>query len=239
MSAPSARSLAFRQGLSFVEIVLVESAVSHEAASPIAEFTVSEEPNTSVPKDQPVLEPPRLRARDLELHYAIDRFMVPLASEFLDASASSVDPYRPPPKKIEFVKENELVAVISPPPQRDRPKPTAREMLVKPSKVPIPVFRESGIVDKSVLVPLKTNQPPSYPLFEHQNGIEGRVVLRLTVEPDGSVSAVEVEQSSGVEGLDRAAIAAANAWLFEPSEAPMHARSQSLLAPIRFTITSE
>jgi len=46
---------------------------------------------------------------------------------------------------------------------------------------------------------------------------EGRVVLTVTVERDGSVSRAEVSESAGDEGLDDAAIAAARQWRFVPA----------------------
>jgi protein TonB len=47
--------------------------------------------------------------------------------------------------------------------------------------------------------------------------IQGRVVLRIVVEADGSVGRVAVAQSlDAAYGLDEAAVEAASQWRFEP-----------------------
>ena len=46
---------------------------------------------------------------------------------------------------------------------------------------------------------------PVYPPLAQENGIEGRVKLRVQVAPDGSVCHVKLVESSGSLALDRAA----------------------------------
>jgi len=59
-------------------------------------------------------------------------------------------------------------------------------------------------------------QEIEYPASARANGVEGRLVLRLTVGPDGSVTQVEVV-SSVEASLDAAAIVAAKKWRFKPA----------------------
>lgn len=56
-----------------------------------------------------------------------------------------------------------------------------------------------------------------YPAEAFARGIQGTVVLRVTVEPDGAVSNVEVIRSVDTQyGIDDAAVTAVRGWTFEP-----------------------
>ena len=57
-----------------------------------------------------------------------------------------------------------------------------------------------------------------YPERAALRRLEGTVLLRMTVGPDGDVLDVELIQSSGHGSLDRAAIQAARGYRFEPGE---------------------
>jgi len=58
---------------------------------------------------------------------------------------------------------------------------------------------------------------PEYPEWARRKGIEGRVDLHLTVNPNGFVKDnVWVERTSGQTGLDRVAIDAVKRWVFAP-----------------------
>ena len=56
-----------------------------------------------------------------------------------------------------------------------------------------------------------------YPAEAFARGIQGTVVLRVTVEPDGAVSNIEVIRSVDTQyGIDNAAVTAVRGWTFEP-----------------------
>lgn len=58
---------------------------------------------------------------------------------------------------------------------------------------------------------------PEYPAIARQAGVEGAVVVRVTVDPTGRVTqAVVVRSDSSL--LDGAALAAVREWLFTPAE---------------------
>ena len=59
--------------------------------------------------------------------------------------------------------------------------------------------------------------PARYPSEAFARGLQGTVVLRVTVEPDGAVSNVDVVRSVDTQyGIDDAAVAAVRGWTFEP-----------------------
>ncbi len=61
------------------------------------------------------------------------------------------------------------------------------------------------------------NRKPSYPSAAALRGEQGTVVLLVYVRPDGLVSRVEVERSSGFARLDNSALDAVKTWHFLPS----------------------
>ena len=56
---------------------------------------------------------------------------------------------------------------------------------------------------------------PVYPPLAQENGIEGRVKLRVQVAPNNRIRLVEVAESSGSPLLDEAAVAAVHQYRFQ------------------------
>lgn len=61
-----------------------------------------------------------------------------------------------------------------------------------------------------------SNPPPPYPPISRRLGEQGQVTLRAFIEANGTASRVEVLSSSGFDRLDRAAMAAAKDWRYQP-----------------------
>lgn len=59
---------------------------------------------------------------------------------------------------------------------------------------------------------------PSYPETARRQNLEGEVVVRLEVRENGLVGKVTIEQSSGQNILDNAALAAVKRWKFIPAK---------------------
>ncbi len=80
---------------------------------------------------------------------------------------------------------------------------------------------------------------PSYPRRARELGVEGTVRLRVVVEADARVSAVEIVTSSGSDLLDEAAAEAARDWTFRPAlDEGTPVRATLDLPPVRFRLTS-
>ena len=77
---------------------------------------------------------------------------------------------------------------------------------------------------------------PAYPLSARRAGIEGEVVLRVTVSADGEARAVEIARSSGSEALDEAARKAIARWRFRPAQRAGIAVDGTATIPVRFTL---
>lgn len=60
---------------------------------------------------------------------------------------------------------------------------------------------------------------PEYPISERKRSREGWVVLSYAVNSDGTVAAATIDDSSGSDAFEAAALAAVGNWRFEPAEA--------------------
>lgn len=110
-------------------------------------------------------------------------------------------------------------------PRHSRPVPMATLALSAP--VPVGTSLETP-PDFSM------NPPPRYPAEAVRNGWEGEVLLRITVAPDGQVSRVSIEKSSGHEILDQAALRAVRLWKGIPATQAGEPVSVVRLMPVRF-----
>jgi len=62
---------------------------------------------------------------------------------------------------------------------------------------------------------------PVYPDWARRVYLGGQGIFVLHVESDGSVSRVDVDRSTGVQALDKSAMAAYVQWLFKPGRAKL------------------
>jgi protein TonB len=61
------------------------------------------------------------------------------------------------------------------------------------------------------------NRPPEYPIAVQRSGEHGSVTVMIHVAENGTASSVDILQSSGVDLLDQAAVAAVKKWRFHPA----------------------
>ncbi|MCX9157371.1 TonB family protein [Niveibacterium sp. 24ML] len=80
------------------------------------------------------------------------------------------------------------------------------------------------------------NPRPEYPALSRRLGEQGRVVLRVRVEANGSAGLVELHRSSGFSRLDEAALQAVRRWKFVPARRGNEAVAESVLVPIPFIL---
>ena len=77
---------------------------------------------------------------------------------------------------------------------------------------------------------------PTYPPLSRRMGEEGKVVLRVHVEPNGRPAQIEIKTSSGSPRLDNAAQDAVWRWKFVPARRGDEAISAWVLVPITFNL---
>ena len=80
------------------------------------------------------------------------------------------------------------------------------------------------------------NPAPPYPALSRRLGEQGRVLLRVRIEPDGRASQVLLEQSSGYARLDQAALKTVPHWRFVPGTRNGVALAMWFQIPVQFVL---
>lgn len=82
------------------------------------------------------------------------------------------------------------------------------------------------------------NPAPTYPPLSRRLGEQGRVLIRVYVDPNGEPAQVKLRQSSGHRRLDAAAEAAVRRWRFIPARRGQEPVGAWILVPIAFKLRS-
>lgn len=80
------------------------------------------------------------------------------------------------------------------------------------------------------------NPPPSYPMVARRMGWQGRVVLNVEVLSSGLPGQVRLQQSSGHDVLDNAALQAVRGWRFVAARQGGQVVTKWFLVPIPFIL---
>lgn len=81
--------------------------------------------------------------------------------------------------------------------------------------------------------------PPTYPKAALDQGISGKVVLRVEVDATGAVGDVSVLSSTPAGVFDEASIAAAKRWTFEPARRNGTAVASALKIPMTYEMNEK
>lgn len=163
-----------------------------------------------------------------------------------------VEPPKPEPKPI--VKPKKVVekilpiekpverlveATTEPPKEEEITKPEAAPVLTQePAKTPEkaePVVEEK-IEPPKFGVAYLNNPAPDYPALSRRQGEEGRVLMKVLVSAQGAAEDVQIEESSGSERLDKAALSAVKRWRFIPAKRNNQPLSAYVLVPMKFSL---
>jgi protein TonB len=80
------------------------------------------------------------------------------------------------------------------------------------------------------------NPAPQYPPVSRRRGEEGKVILRVSVTPQGMADSVEIKTSSGSSRLDEAAANTVKHWKFIPAKRGDMSVQSWVLVPIIFKL---
>lgn len=80
------------------------------------------------------------------------------------------------------------------------------------------------------------NPKPVYPALSKRLGEQGKVVIRVLIDVDGSAQQAEVLQSSGFERLDQAALKTVLGWRFVPGKRGGVAEAMWFNIPLNFVL---
>ena len=114
-----------------------------------------------------------------------------------------------------------------------------------------PVKEEAAVIPKTLEAPApdpplpplveatpvyRKNPAPRYPRNARRRGYEGKVILEVLVNEEGSVEDLRIFESSGYRMLDRAAMKSVQSWLFEPGRRGDERVEMWVKVPIRFDL---
>jgi protein TonB len=88
--------------------------------------------------------------------------------------------------------------------QSDQPSPPTQMAAISPAPMSVPAKRDYGWLSEAIL--RRVEELKRYPASARVDRAEGKVVVKAMIDEDGSIGEVEVFQSSGHPGLDKAAI---------------------------------
>jgi len=133
----------------------------------------------------------------------------------------------PAPERPLLAAETQAPAAVDTPVTREIPPPPLPvAAIAPPAAVSEPRF-DAAYLDNPV---------PVYPPLSRRMGEEGRVVLRVFVEPGGRASQVQISTGSGSPRLDQAAQDAVSRWKFVPAQRGANAVAAWVLVPIVFNL---
>ncbi len=81
------------------------------------------------------------------------------------------------------------------------------------------------------------NPHPPYPIIARKKGLQGKLILKVSVNNDGSVKSVVVGKSSGHKILDKVSKETVEKWVFIPAKKLGKAVEDNINVPIRFVLT--
>ena len=175
----------------------------------------------------------------------------PIFVELITPPRPEVKPV-PPAPPVELPKPKPVAKVE----QQQPPKPVAPAPLITaPSEAPSPIVAappapaapapalNAGAPAGPVAVTPPVfnadyleNPSPAYPPLSRKMREQGRVMLRVLVNPNGTAGEVQIRTSSGVMRLDEAAQETVRRWKFVPAKRGGEAVSAWVLIPISFNL---
>ena len=97
---------------------------------------------------------------------------------------------------------------------------------------------EAAPADTKPPVPVQTVQP-EYPKAARAEKAEGMVVVKLLVGADGTPKKAGIQESSGRQDFDKAALLALGQWRFQPATRDGEAVEMEIAVPIRFALDGD
>lgn len=152
----------------------------------------------------------------------LDVVLVAAAPQVVLAAPASVKPAAQPQGRIESKPAEVLPRTVLPSPAVAETAPvlvatsTESARAVAETKTP-PAAVETPATPPLFNAAYLRNPAPAYPALARRNGDQGTVMLKVLVSPEGAPLQVELDQSSGSNPLDSAALDAVKGWRFVPA----------------------
>ncbi len=141
---------------------------------------------------------------------------------------------RPPEPQHIITSTTEVPALAAPTPPP--PAPVVATAPPAPPAAPAPAAPAPEVVPPSFNANYLENPPPAYPPLSRRMGEQGKVMLRVLVNPKGTADKVELRSSSGSARLDDAALDVVKRWRFVPAKQGDQPVPAWVLIPITFSL---
>lgn len=184
-------------------------------------------PAAEPPKTAPPLAPPKIsKPVSRPVEKTVARMPVetarPLPEPLLAVPAATPQEALPP--AAEAVPQDAPAQAEDAPPTQDLPQAVA--VAPQPAPIALPRFNADYL----------DNPAPAYPSLSRRLGEEGRVLLRVQVNADGTPTQVLLQQSSGHARLDEVASATVRRWQFVPARQGGRPVEAWVTVPIKFSL---
>ncbi|MGV6477783.1 energy transducer TonB, partial [Azotobacter vinelandii] len=154
----------------------------------------------------------------------------PVVEELAPRKAPPKPPKPQPPRQ-----KAEAKPARTPPAKAEAPPaPTAPPAPAAPASAP--ALAQAPLTPPSAGAGYLKNPAPEYPALALRRNWEGSVLLRVHVLASGRPSEIRVQQSSGRDLLDEAAVAAVRRWSFVPAKRGDQAQDGWVTVPIDFKL---
>lgn len=160
-------------------------------------------------------------------------------------------PVAPPPPLVKPKPPVQKAVPLKPQKPKPQPKVVEQQPIVTPAPVvsDAPVAQVSAppappapVVEEKITAPSAGadylhNPPPEYPEIAMDRGWEGKVLLKVHVQPDGHPDSISVSKTSGQKVLDDAAVKTVNKWSFVPAKRGDTPIAGWVTVPITFNLS--
>lgn len=140
-------------------------------------------------------------------------------------------PPMPAPKPAAPVVESTQSKIAAPAAVLAAPAPAPVEAKATPAAAPAEPVSQARF-DADYL----KNPAPAYPPLSRRMGEEGKVILRVSVDAQGTAENVEIKTSSGSQRLDESALKTVRHWKFIPAKRGETTVQSWVLVPIIFKL---
>ncbi|PZO11210.1 MAG: energy transducer TonB, partial [Burkholderiales bacterium] len=131
--------------------------------------------------------------------------------------------------------EPSTLAPVVPPSPPAPPAPAEPVVAAAPPAPPAPPAQPRIELPSSSADYLNNPRPP-YPPLSKRLGEQGKVVVRVFIDVDGTASRAEVRQSSGFERLDQTALQTVLRWRYVPGKRAGVPEAMWFNVPISFVL---
>lgn len=213
----------------FLALYLLQQGISYQVDAPVvpAEILVEWLPAPQTDTVVPVQTPPKPAAQRRPEPALVPARPQAVAPRPMTAAPS--DLVAPAPSPSVVVPQATGVPAVhasSTPSAADSAAPSAATAPAAAARVELPSSQADYL----------NNPHPPYPALSRRLGEQGKVVLRVRIEPDGTASRADVLTSSGYERLDQTALQSVLRWRFVPGKRNGVAEAMWFNVPVNFVL---